>query len=81
MNTKPLYITLAAVLVFGAWLFRYEVTSTGSGVVVYRLDRWTGNLAIADPESVRKLDYEKPPEEIPKSERWWESYPKADEQK
>lgn len=39
MNTKPLYITLAAVLVFGAWLFRYEVTSTGSGVVVYRLDQ------------------------------------------
>lgn len=77
MNTKATYITLAAVLVFGAWLFRYEVTSTGSGVVVYRLDRWTGSLAIADPESVRKLDYEKPPEEIPKSERWWEKDPVA----
>ena len=59
MNTKSLYITLAAVLVFGAWLFRYEVTSTGSGVVVYRLDRWTGNLAIATPDSVIRLEYEK----------------------
>ena len=59
MNTKATYATLAAVLVFGAWLFRYEVTSTGSGVVVYRLDRWTGNLAIATPDSVIRLEYEK----------------------
>lgn len=59
MNTKPLYITLAAVLVFGAWLFRYEMSSPGNGVVVYRLDRWTGSLAIATPDSVIRLEYEK----------------------
>lgn len=59
MNTKATYATLAAALVFGAWLFRYEITSTGSGVVVYRLDRWTGNLAIATPDSVIRLEYEK----------------------
>lgn len=76
MNPKPLYIVIAAVLAVGAWLFRYEVITPGDRLV-YRLDRWTGSLAVAGPEFIRKLDYEKP--EPPQAEGWWEQFPRADQ--
>lgn len=60
MNTKPLYITLAAVLVFGAWLFRYEIVAAGGGGEslghAYRLDRWTGDVMFANPYGTLKLE-------------------------
>lgn len=76
MNSKPAYIITAAVLVVGAWMFRYEVASTGTGLIVYRLDRWTGALTVATPEFTRDLAAEKP--DAPHQEGWWSKYPRAE---
>lgn len=78
MNAKPIYIITAAVLAWGAWMFRYELVQPGTGPHVYRLDRWTGSLAVAGTSFVRRLGYEKT--EPTQADRWWESSPLADEQ-
>lgn len=75
MNTKLTYIITAAVLLVGAWMFRYEVASTGTGLIVYRLDRWTGALTVASPDFTRELSEEKP--DAPLQEGWWSKYPLA----
>lgn len=59
MNTKPLYLVIAAVLAVGAWLFRYEVVGVGSGEqhpIAYRLDRWTGRVMLAAPAGTVMLE-------------------------
>ena len=59
MNTKPLYIVIAAVLAVGAWLFRYEVVGVDVGdypPTVFRLDRWTGKMMAAQPSGTVNLE-------------------------
>lgn len=82
MNTKSLYITLAAVLVFGAWLFRYEIVGAGGGGEspghAYRLDRWTGAILLASPYGTAKLEPSEPVQRAD-NDKWWESAPLVDQ--
>ncbi|WP_019703354.1 hypothetical protein [Paracidovorax oryzae] len=77
MNAKPIYIITAAVLAWGAWMFRYELVQPASGFHVYRLDRWTGDIAGASGQGIKKLDYQTT--EPKQAEGWWSKYPRADE--
>lgn len=63
MSAKPAYIITAAMLVVGAWMFRYEIVGAGSGdrsPMAYRLDRWTGNILLAVPAGTLALEEIKP---------------------
>lgn len=50
--------TIGIVAVLGAallaWMGRYELASTGAAAV-FRLDRWTGEVAICTPQGCRPL--------------------------
>lgn len=63
MNQRWVVGTVAAVIVVASWLGRYEIVGIGSGEyspVAYRLDRWTGTVALILPDFIRELEYEKP---------------------
>lgn len=47
-------------LLFAAWLFRYELTPAQASSVVYRLDRWTGEVSMIGVFGVRPLKPEAP---------------------
>ena len=41
---------LAFTLAVGAWLFRFDLVAANDTGLVYRLDRWTGNILVAGPK-------------------------------
>jgi len=45
MNRRNV-IAAAALLIFAAWIFRYETTRLANANGVARLDRWTGEVEL-----------------------------------
>ena len=48
---KPALILATVALLIFAWMFRYEVIMGGPGLIVLKLDRWTGSLYLLNPEA------------------------------
>lgn len=80
MNTKPAYIITAAVLIVGAWMFRYELVSANDSALVFRLDRWTGDLLVAGSMGKGHVEFVKPDDKSKKAttEGWWSKDPLAE---
>lgn len=49
-NDRVFWVILAA-LIASAWLFRYDLEATQTHPAAFRLDRWTGAVAICTMET------------------------------
>ena len=54
--SKPITICLLVALAVAAWLFRFDLVAANDSSMVYRLDRWTGNIMVAGALGTKQLE-------------------------